>query len=36
MGVVEELVTTDELGTTGLLVVTEDGVLEKIDDEVDV
>jgi hypothetical protein len=36
MGVVEGLVTTDELGTTGLLVVTEDGVLEKIDPEVDV
>jgi hypothetical protein len=36
VGVVEGLVTTDELGTTGLLVVTEDGVLEKIDDEVDV
>jgi hypothetical protein len=36
MGVVEGLVTTDELGTTGMLVVTEDGVLEKIDPGVDV
>jgi hypothetical protein len=31
VGVVEGLVTTDELGTTGLLVATEDGMLEKID-----
>jgi hypothetical protein len=36
VGVVEGLVTTDELGTSGLLVVTKDGVLEKIDPEVDV
>jgi hypothetical protein len=34
--VVEGLVTTDGLDTTGLLVVTEDGVLEKIGTEVDV
>lgn len=36
VGVVEGLVTTDELSTTRLLVVTKDGVLEKIDPGVDV
>ena len=36
VGVVEGLVTAGVLGTTGVLVVTKDGVLEKTDGEVDV
>ena len=35
VGVVEGLVTAGVLSTTGLLVVTKDGVLEKTDGEVD-